>query len=129
MQPSVDKQDTTSVTSNYAFDNVNDFAKGRYRELAALYDVQTIRQHNAFLCGVLQLGLTADVRRGSRRADRMLGRRVWVSCNAGRTFRSITVMNPPKSTASMVSCLATPTVLTIPNTSSRGARSLARAQV
>jgi ubiquinone/menaquinone biosynthesis C-methylase UbiE len=43
MQSSVDKQDTTSVTGNYAFDNLNDFAKGRYRELSALYDVQTIR--------------------------------------------------------------------------------------
>lgn len=43
MQRSVDKQDTTSVTRNYAFDNVNDLAKGRYRELSALYDIQTIR--------------------------------------------------------------------------------------
>src|SRR5579864_3867597 len=30
------------------------------------------------------------------RADRMLGRRAWVSCNAGRTFKSITAVNTSK---------------------------------
>lgn len=43
MQPSVDKENRTSITGDYAFDNVNDFAKGRYRDLSDLYDVQTIR--------------------------------------------------------------------------------------
>ena len=43
MQPSVDNKDTTSETSNYVFDNVNEFADGRYQELSALYDAQTIR--------------------------------------------------------------------------------------
>src|SRR5215469_6880426 len=41
MQPSQDRQDTTSVasnTQNYAFDNANDFARGRYHELSDLYD-------------------------------------------------------------------------------------------
>jgi ubiquinone/menaquinone biosynthesis C-methylase UbiE len=43
MQSPLDKQDTTSVASKYAFDNVNEFAEDRYRELSALYDAQTIR--------------------------------------------------------------------------------------
>jgi len=43
MQTSVDKKDTASVTHNYAFDNANDLARGRYRDLSSLYDVQTIR--------------------------------------------------------------------------------------
>jgi SAM-dependent methyltransferase len=43
MQPSLDKQETTSATANYAFDNVAENASGRYRELSALYDAQTIR--------------------------------------------------------------------------------------
>ena len=43
MQPSLDKQDTTSATANYAFDNVDEYASGRYRELSTLYDAQTIR--------------------------------------------------------------------------------------
>ena len=43
MQTSVDKQDRTSITGDYAFDNGNDFARGRYRDLSGLYDVQTIR--------------------------------------------------------------------------------------
>ena len=43
MQPSLNKQDTTPVSANYAFDNGDEYAKGRYRELSALYDTQTIR--------------------------------------------------------------------------------------
>jgi|SRR5215471_5234713 len=43
MQQAVDKQGRTAGTSNYAFDNVNEFAKGRYRDLSALYDFHTIR--------------------------------------------------------------------------------------
>ena len=43
MQPLLNKQDTSSVTANYAFDNTDEYAKGRYRELSALYDAQTIR--------------------------------------------------------------------------------------
>ena len=43
MQPSLDKQDTTSLTGNYAFDNADEYAKNRYRELSALYDTQTVR--------------------------------------------------------------------------------------
>jgi SAM-dependent methyltransferase len=43
MQPSLHKQDKKSVTANYAFDNSDEHAKGRYRELSALYDAQTIR--------------------------------------------------------------------------------------
>jgi len=43
MQPALDKQDTTSVAANYAFDNVHEYVKGCYRELSALYDAQTIR--------------------------------------------------------------------------------------
>jgi ubiquinone/menaquinone biosynthesis C-methylase UbiE len=43
MQPSVDKKAKTVVTSNYVFDNFNQAAEGRYRELSALYDAQTTR--------------------------------------------------------------------------------------
>lgn len=43
MQRAVDKQARTPGTSSYAFVNVNDFAIGRYRDLSALYDLQTIR--------------------------------------------------------------------------------------
>ena len=43
MQPLMKKEDTTSLTANYAFDNVGEYASGRYRELSALYDAQTIR--------------------------------------------------------------------------------------
>lgn len=43
MQPSRNKQDTTSVAANYAFDNADGYAKGRYRELSALHDAQTIQ--------------------------------------------------------------------------------------
>ena len=39
MQPSVDKENRTSIAGDYAFDNVNDFARGRYRDLSSLYDV------------------------------------------------------------------------------------------
>ena len=43
MQTSRDKQDTRSFTADYVFDNADECAKGRHRELAALYDAQTIR--------------------------------------------------------------------------------------
>lgn len=43
MQPLQDRQDITSVTGNYPFDNAAEYAEGRYRELSALYDAQTIR--------------------------------------------------------------------------------------
>lgn len=38
------KQDSTSLTGEYVFDNTEEEAKVRYRELSALYDGQTIRQ-------------------------------------------------------------------------------------
>ena len=37
------RPETTPVTPNYAFDNADEYAEGRYRELSALYDAQTIR--------------------------------------------------------------------------------------
>jgi ubiquinone/menaquinone biosynthesis C-methylase UbiE len=43
MQTLRDKQDTKSFTSDYVFDTADEYAKGRYRELSALYDAQTIR--------------------------------------------------------------------------------------
>lgn len=43
MQTSRDKQDTKSTTSDYVFDNADEHATRRYRELSALYDAQTIR--------------------------------------------------------------------------------------
>ena len=43
MQTSRDKKDTKSFTGDYVFDNANEYAGGRYRELSALYDAQTIR--------------------------------------------------------------------------------------
>jgi SAM-dependent methyltransferase len=43
MQLSHDKQGATSPRANYAFDNADECAKGRYRELSVLYDAQTIR--------------------------------------------------------------------------------------
>jgi len=43
MQPQLDKQATTSGAANYAFDYAGECAQGRYRELSALYDAQTIR--------------------------------------------------------------------------------------
>jgi len=43
MQPSLAKQDTTSLPADYAFDNADEYAKGRYHELSVLYDAQTIR--------------------------------------------------------------------------------------
>jgi SAM-dependent methyltransferase len=42
MQSPSDKQVTKSFTPDYVFDNADDFAEGRYRELSALYDAQTI---------------------------------------------------------------------------------------
>jgi SAM-dependent methyltransferase len=43
MQPSLDKQNRKSPAANYAFDNADEYASGRYRELSVLYDAQTIR--------------------------------------------------------------------------------------
>lgn len=43
MQTSVGKQDETLLTGNYVFDNADERAKTRYRDLSALYDAQTIR--------------------------------------------------------------------------------------
>ena len=43
MQTSLNEQDGPLLTSNYAFANADEHAKGRYRELSALYDDQTIR--------------------------------------------------------------------------------------
>lgn len=42
MQPSLNKQDRTSLTANYVFDNADEYAKRRYCQLSTLYDAQTI---------------------------------------------------------------------------------------
>ena len=42
MHTSLGKQDSASSTGNYVFDNADEYAKSRYRELSALYDEQTI---------------------------------------------------------------------------------------
>ena len=43
MQTSRDKQNTKSFTAEYVFDNADEYASDRYRELSTLYDAQTIQ--------------------------------------------------------------------------------------
>jgi hypothetical protein len=62
-------------------------------------------------------------------AARIPGSSAWVSCNAGRTFKSMTAANASGSMAPMVSCLARPTLLTIPSMFPRAIRSSARANL
>jgi SAM-dependent methyltransferase len=43
MHTLLNKQDWSSLSVEYVFDNADEYAAGRYRELSALYDGQTIR--------------------------------------------------------------------------------------
>ena len=43
MQTPLDKRDMNLLATDYVFDNAGEHAQGRYRDLSALYDAQTIR--------------------------------------------------------------------------------------